>query len=328
MKKLLRYLVNTVLFIVLWGIQATIVIGFSFAEVGARPSAPIAIGGIVAIIISYRLVKRINKSNLWSRLFDEVETANDVVEEKKVEVKEEKIEKKVEVEDSNIFNPKNITIGILAIVLISLLYFQFGGTLEDTKEKDGEGFKIVKNTLDLLTKDKLYSSRAYTVRATSLWETKIHRIVPDLPWDESKKGRLYRLDLAIEEIGKAIELEPSNFHLYKTRASFLSKKAREQFGHTSRMSHRLEERDILIRKALIDIDIALSIYPKGKDYTWIQGGCGGDKNCELATIYMDRSIYKQELGLEYCSDLRKACQLDITMSTTCAGKSSEDENCF
>ena len=119
MKKLLRYLLNTILFIVLWGIQATIVIGFSFAEVGARPSAPIAIGGIVAIIISYRLVKRINKSNLWSRLFDEVETANDVVEEKKVEVVKEKTNKKVEVEKEGSYNWKLIS--IVALILVAIL---------------------------------------------------------------------------------------------------------------------------------------------------------------------------------------------------------------
>ena len=139
MKTLLRYLVNTILFVVIWCIPAFLFVGYSVSVNGTRPSGIAAIGGIIAIIISYRVVKRINKSNLWASLFDETEEvekevkASDVVE-KKVEVKEEKIEKKVEVEDSNIFNPKNITIGILAIVLISFLYFQFGGTLEDTKD--------------------------------------------------------------------------------------------------------------------------------------------------------------------------------------------------
>ena len=85
---------------------------------------------------------------------------------------------------------------------------------------------------------------------------------------------------------------------------------------------------VLIRKALIDTEIALSIYPKGKAYTWIQEGCVGDKNCELASIYMDRSVYKQELGLEYCSDLRKACQLERTICSCCGGNPNEDENCY
>ena len=70
-KKLLRYLSNTILFIVIWCIQLFIVIGYSFAEVGMRPSGSIAVGGIVALIISFALVKRINKSKLWLRIFNE-----------------------------------------------------------------------------------------------------------------------------------------------------------------------------------------------------------------------------------------------------------------
>ena len=95
MKKLLRQLVNTILFIVLWGVQLFIVIKYSVTEVGVRPSGSIAIGGIVALIISFAIVKRINKSKLWSMLFDEIETLekevkpSNLVEEKKVEVKEE-----------------------------------------------------------------------------------------------------------------------------------------------------------------------------------------------------------------------------------------------
>tara|TARA_A100001035_G_scaffold80271_1_gene62311 strand:- start:272 stop:616 length:345 start_codon:yes stop_codon:yes gene_type:complete len=74
MKKLLRYLVNTILFIVLWGVQLFIVIGYSVAEVGVRPSGSIAIGGIVALIISFAIVNRINKSKLWTKLFQEEDT--------------------------------------------------------------------------------------------------------------------------------------------------------------------------------------------------------------------------------------------------------------
>ena len=113
MKQLLRYLVNTILFVVIWCIPAFLFVGYSVSVNGTRPSGIAAIGGIIAIIISYRVVKRINKSNLWASLFDETEVVNEVVEEKKVEVV-----------DSNIFNPKNITIGILAIVLISFLFNQ------------------------------------------------------------------------------------------------------------------------------------------------------------------------------------------------------------
>tara|TARA_B110000008_G_C16601805_1_gene416759 strand:- start:281 stop:511 length:231 start_codon:yes stop_codon:yes gene_type:complete len=75
MKKLLRYLVNTILFFVLWGIQLFLVIGYSVVEVGVRPSGSIAIGGIVALIISFAIVKRINKSNLWASIFDETDKA-------------------------------------------------------------------------------------------------------------------------------------------------------------------------------------------------------------------------------------------------------------
>jgi len=81
-QKPLRYLVNTILFIVIWFIPATLFIGWSFSVNGTRPSGLIAIGGIVAIIISYKLVKKINKSNLWSRLFDKNEAINDVAEDK------------------------------------------------------------------------------------------------------------------------------------------------------------------------------------------------------------------------------------------------------
>ena len=76
--KLLRYLVNTILFVIFFWLQLFIVIGYSIAEVGVRPSGPIAVGGIIALLISYALVKKINKSNLWSSLFDE----NQIVEKK------------------------------------------------------------------------------------------------------------------------------------------------------------------------------------------------------------------------------------------------------
>lgn len=96
MKKLLRYLVSTILFVVLWCLMFLPVMKYSI-DMGATSLA--SIGGIVAIIISYRLVKRINKSKLWERLFDETEAVNEVVEDKKVEVKEEKIEKNFEAKE-------------------------------------------------------------------------------------------------------------------------------------------------------------------------------------------------------------------------------------
>ena len=68
--KLLRFLVNTILFVVIWCIPAFIFVGISLSVSGTRPSAIAGVGGIVAIIISYRLVKRINKSQLWANTFD------------------------------------------------------------------------------------------------------------------------------------------------------------------------------------------------------------------------------------------------------------------
>ena len=88
MKKLLRYLVNTILFLLIWFVLAALLMGMGIA-IGVwdgsvmRASSWPAISGIVAIIISYRLVKRINKSNLWTKLFDETELANDVTDKRK-----------------------------------------------------------------------------------------------------------------------------------------------------------------------------------------------------------------------------------------------------
>ena len=79
MKKLLRYLVNTILFVVIWLAVFLPVVYYSFENIRLGPSGPIAIGGIIAIFTSYKLVKRINKSNLWASLFDETEDINDAV---------------------------------------------------------------------------------------------------------------------------------------------------------------------------------------------------------------------------------------------------------
>jgi hypothetical protein len=95
-------------------------------DMGATSAA--AIGGIVAIIISYRLVKRINKSKLWSRLFDETEVVNEVVEEKKVEVEKE-----------GSYNWKLIS--IVTILFAGLVYFNtfdFPEILQETVNKDNE----------------------------------------------------------------------------------------------------------------------------------------------------------------------------------------------
>ena len=77
MKKIIKYIVNTILFFVLWSVMFLAVMKYSI-DIWATSIASIA--GILAIIISYRLVKRINKSKLWSGLFAEV-IVNELVEE-------------------------------------------------------------------------------------------------------------------------------------------------------------------------------------------------------------------------------------------------------
>ena len=68
--KLLRYLIDTILFVVLWCLMFLPVMKYSIDTGGTSIAA---IGGIIAIFISYALVKKINKSKLWANLFDEKE---------------------------------------------------------------------------------------------------------------------------------------------------------------------------------------------------------------------------------------------------------------
>ena len=109
--KLLRYLLNTILFVVLWCVMFLPVMKFSIDTGGTSIAA---IGGIVAIIISYSLVKRINKSNLWASLFDKTEVINEVVEDKKVEV-----------EKKGSYNWNLISIVALVLVVIILVFNAF-----------------------------------------------------------------------------------------------------------------------------------------------------------------------------------------------------------
>ena len=78
MKRLLRYLANTILFVVIWCLIFLPVMKYSI-DMGATSIA--SIGGIIAIIISYWLVEKINKSKLWESLFDEEETVGKEVKE-------------------------------------------------------------------------------------------------------------------------------------------------------------------------------------------------------------------------------------------------------
>ena len=55
-KRLLRYLTNTILFVVLCGVQLSILIGCSVAEVGVTATRSIAIAGIVSARIKNGLL--------------------------------------------------------------------------------------------------------------------------------------------------------------------------------------------------------------------------------------------------------------------------------
>jgi hypothetical protein len=74
--KLLRYIVNTILFVVIWCISTSPFVLYSLSVNGTRPSGIAGAGAIIAIFISYALVKKINKSNLWASLFEENQELN------------------------------------------------------------------------------------------------------------------------------------------------------------------------------------------------------------------------------------------------------------
>ena len=71
----MKYIVNIIIFIVLWTIIAAILMGGGVG-VGlwhgnvTRPSSWPAVSGIIAIIFAYRLVKKINKSKFWIKSND------------------------------------------------------------------------------------------------------------------------------------------------------------------------------------------------------------------------------------------------------------------
>ena len=80
----MKYIVNIIIFIVLWTVIAAILMAGGIA-LGiwdgnvTRPSSWPGVSGIIAIIVAYRLVKKINTSKKWKELFNEnqiVETKN------------------------------------------------------------------------------------------------------------------------------------------------------------------------------------------------------------------------------------------------------------
>ena len=71
MKKLLGYFFNIFLFVILWGIQSVVIINFTVQYIKVNPLVPIAIGLIIVLFTSYKLVKKFNNSKLWAILFDD-----------------------------------------------------------------------------------------------------------------------------------------------------------------------------------------------------------------------------------------------------------------
>ena len=71
MKKLLGYFFNIFLFVILLGIQSVVIINFTVQNIRVNSLVPIAIGVIIALFTSYKLVKKFNKSNIWAILFDD-----------------------------------------------------------------------------------------------------------------------------------------------------------------------------------------------------------------------------------------------------------------
>lgn len=68
MKKLLKYTLYTILFLIIWHLQMALVLYLTIVLYGElRPNSLIAIGGIITLFLSYRLVKKINISKLFSR---------------------------------------------------------------------------------------------------------------------------------------------------------------------------------------------------------------------------------------------------------------------
>jgi len=71
MKKLLGYFFNILLFVIFWCIQSVVIINFTVQYIKVNPLVPIAVGLIIVLFTSYKLVKEFNKSNIWAILIDD-----------------------------------------------------------------------------------------------------------------------------------------------------------------------------------------------------------------------------------------------------------------
>lgn len=160
MKKLIRYLVNTILFVVIFSIPTIFIMGYAVSQHGTRPNALSAFGPIFGLLIAYILVKRINKSKLWARLFDEVETANDAVEEKKVEVEKEES-----------YNWKLISIVALVLVAIMVISNTFFFPEVEVNTDDKIEDPIISKERDLLAEAESAFNNQNTRRRLKSYST-------------------------------------------------------------------------------------------------------------------------------------------------------------
>ena len=80
MKKLLKYTLNTILFLIIWHLQMAVILYLTIVLYGdLRPNSLIAIGGIITLFLSYRLVKKINISKLFSRTKKDVKLEGETI---------------------------------------------------------------------------------------------------------------------------------------------------------------------------------------------------------------------------------------------------------
>ena len=71
MKKLLVYFFNILLFVIFLCIQSVVIINFTVQYITVNPLVPVAVGVIIVLFSSYKLVRKFNKSNVWAILFDD-----------------------------------------------------------------------------------------------------------------------------------------------------------------------------------------------------------------------------------------------------------------
>ena len=76
MRKILKYIINFTLFCLIWYLVVVLLMAIGVGLRFSQRAWP-AISGIASIFISYLSVKRINNSNLWSRLFSLKEVSSD-----------------------------------------------------------------------------------------------------------------------------------------------------------------------------------------------------------------------------------------------------------